>query len=52
MNDFIHDSRASGGAALVHCFRGKSRSATAVIQYLMQREDFTLKVCGDSRARV
>ena len=33
---------------LVHCFRGKSRSATAVVQYLMQVEQLTLKEAMDA----
>jgi hypothetical protein len=36
INDFIRSAVAEGGVAFVHCFRGKSRSATSVIQYLMQ----------------
>jgi len=43
MSAFIRTARASGGVVLVHCFRGKSRSATAVIQYLMQCEGLSLK---------
>ena len=33
----------SGGAVLVHCFRGKSRSACAVVQYLMTAHGLTLR---------
>ncbi len=33
---FIHESRLSGKGVLVHCFAGKSRSATIVCAYLMQ----------------
>ena len=36
INDFIRNAIAAGGVVFVHCFRGKSRSATSVIQYLMQ----------------
>ncbi len=33
---FIEEARASGGAALVHCHEGKSRSVTLVLAYFMQ----------------
>lgn len=33
--EFIHEARGNGGSVLVHCAQGKSRSATAVIAYLM-----------------
>ena len=36
INAFIQAALAEGGTAFVHCFRGKSRSATAVVQFLMQ----------------
>eukprot|EP01062_Namystynia_karyoxenos_P015064 TRINITY_DN1546_c0_g2_i1.p1 TRINITY_DN1546_c0_g2~~TRINITY_DN1546_c0_g2_i1.p1 ORF type:complete len:880 (+),score=213.28 TRINITY_DN1546_c0_g2_i1:98-2641(+) len=32
---FIDEARAAGGACLVHCFKGQSRSATMVCTYLM-----------------
>lgn len=32
---FIHEARENGGSVLVHCAQGKSRSATAVVAYLM-----------------
>eukprot|EP00051_Salpingoeca_urceolata_P001443 m.41088 g.41088 ORF g.41088 m.41088 type:complete len:190 (+) comp11426_c0_seq1:1246-1815(+) len=32
---WIHEARASGAVVLVHCFAGKSRSATIVTVYLM-----------------
>lgn len=33
---FIDAARESGGAALVHCHEGKSRSVTLVLAYFMQ----------------
>lgn len=33
---FIEEARYSGGAALVHCHEGKSRSVTLVLAYFMQ----------------
>ena len=33
---FIHKARQNGKGVLVHCFAGKSRSATVVAAYLMQ----------------
>lgn len=32
---FIHEARVKGGSVVVHCAQGKSRSATAVVAYLM-----------------
>ena len=39
--DFITSALESGGRILVHCFAGKSRSASFVIAYLMQRHRMT-----------
>lgn len=36
INEFINRALSGGGNVLVHCVRGKSRSAAAVVQYLMQ----------------
>ncbi|CAL8468092.1 g7631 [Coccomyxa elongata] len=44
---FIEEARSSGGAALVHCHEGKSRSVTLVLAYFMQAMDWTLKQALD-----
>ncbi len=36
-------AKAGGGALLVHCHEGRSRSATLVLAYLMQARGMTLK---------
>ncbi|KAJ6375300.1 hypothetical protein OIU77_000308 [Salix suchowensis] len=41
-SDFIDLVESIGGRVLVHCFEGRSRSATLVLAYLMLRKKFTL----------
>lgn len=40
--DFIDSCGNIGGKALIHCFEGRSRSATIVLAYLMLRKNMTL----------
>ncbi|CAJ1332921.1 unnamed protein product, partial [Effrenium voratum] len=49
--DFVDQARASAkpGAALIHCFEGKNRSAAFVIAYVMREEKLNLQ---DAFARV
>ncbi|OWM62734.1 hypothetical protein CDL15_Pgr020028 [Punica granatum] len=50
--DFIDYVEQTGGKVLVHCFEGKSRSATLVIAYLMLRKNFTLLEAWNALKRV
>ena len=40
-NAFIEDGMAKDGAVLVHCYRGRSRSATVVVAFLMQKHGYS-----------
>lgn len=41
---FIDEARSSGGAVLVHCHEGKSRSVTLVLAYFMQTKVTHLQI--------
>ncbi|KAI5650592.1 hypothetical protein M9H77_36597 [Catharanthus roseus] len=40
--EFIEEAKKSGGGVLVHCFLGRSRSATIVVAYLMKKHGMSL----------
>ena len=40
-NAFIQEGLAKDGAVLVHCYRGRSRSATVVVAFLMQKHGYS-----------
>lgn len=50
--DFIDHVEQIGGKVLVHCFEGKSRSATVVLAYLMLRKKLTLLEAWNALKRV
>ncbi|KAK4478022.1 hypothetical protein RD792_017287 [Penstemon davidsonii] len=39
---FIDEARTTGGAVLVHCFAGRSRSVTIIVAYLMFKNGMSL----------
>ena len=43
MTDFIHECLMNQGSIIVHCLMGISRSATAVIAYLIKYKGFTME---------
>ncbi|MCD7454310.1 Very-long-chain (3R)-3-hydroxyacyl-CoA dehydratase [Datura stramonium] len=49
---FIDHVEEKGGKVLVHCFEGRSRSATVVLAYLMLRKKFTLLKAWNTLRRV
>lgn len=51
-HDFIDLVEENGGKVLVHCFEGRSRSATVVLAYLMLRKKFTLLKAWNTLRRV
>ncbi|CAL0306730.1 unnamed protein product [Lupinus luteus] len=50
--DFIDYVEQTGQKVLVHCFEGRSRSATLVLAYLMLRKKFTLLEAWNALKRV
>ncbi|KAJ7955925.1 Dual specificity protein phosphatase PHS1 [Quillaja saponaria] len=50
--DFINYVEQTNGKVLVHCFEGRSRSATLVLAYLMLRKNFTLLQAWNTLKRV
>ncbi|KAF5736826.1 Dual specificity protein phosphatase 1 isoform 2 [Tripterygium wilfordii] len=44
---FIDEAKEKGGGVLVHCFVGRSRSATIVIAYLMKKHGMSLSQAQD-----
>ncbi|KAI7752330.1 hypothetical protein M8C21_014817, partial [Ambrosia artemisiifolia] len=51
-HQFIDAVEQKGGKVLVHCFEGRSRSATVVLAYLMMRKNYTLLKAWNSLRRV
>ncbi|GAV60178.1 DSPc domain-containing protein/Act-Frag_cataly domain-containing protein [Cephalotus follicularis] len=51
-SSFIDHVEQIGGRVLVHCFEGRSRSATAVVAYLMLKKNYTLLEAWNTLKRV
>ncbi|GJV23923.1 dual specificity protein phosphatase PHS1 isoform X2, partial [Tanacetum coccineum] len=51
-HQFIDAVEQKGGKVLVHCFEGRSRSATVVLAYLMTRKNYTLQKAWNTLRRV